>query len=131
MAEQMTCGKGLAEHSALPTKAGELIGAVADVLEVHMRALDTSDPNSQREYETYQRLAEAHRTAGRQLSQLGREMAAYRDLPMGRHDMEAMRSPAVGESFIRFVELEQNLLRHLQQRIHRDREMLQGMGVRA
>jgi hypothetical protein len=129
MAEQMTCGKGLAEHSALPLKTGELIRAVAEVLEVHMRALDQSDPNSRREHAAYQRLAHEHRLAGTQLTQLGHEMAGYRDLPMGRHDMEAMRAPAVRESFKRFVELEEELLLLLQRRISADREMLQGMAA--
>ena len=80
MAEQMTCGQGLADNSVLPTKVGELIAAVAKVLEVHMKALDQSDADSRREYEAYRQLAEAHRQAGRRLIQLGQEMAGYRDL---------------------------------------------------
>jgi hypothetical protein len=131
MAEQMTCGQGLAANSVLPTKAGALIEAVAEVLEVHMRALDQSDANSRREYEAYRQLAEAHRLAGRRLTQLGQEMAGFRDLPMGRHNMVAMKAPAVTESFRRFVELEQELLILLQQRIPRDRELLGGMEVGA
>jgi hypothetical protein len=129
MAEQMTCGQGLAENSVLPTQAGELIEAVAEVLEVHMRALDQSDPSSRREYEAYRKLAESHRLAGRRLIQLGQEMAGYRDLPMGRHDMAAMKAPAVAESFRRFVELEQELFVLLHQRIPRDRELLGAMEI--
>ena len=129
MAEQMTCGQGLADNSVLPTKVGELIAAVAKVLEVHMKALDQSDADSRREYEAYRQLAEAHRQAGRRLIQLGQEMAGYRDLPMGRHDLAAMKAPAVAESFRRFYQLEQELLALLQQRIPRDREMLGGMPV--
>ena len=38
--DEPTCGKGLAEHSALPAKIGAVIGAIGEVLEFHMTALD-------------------------------------------------------------------------------------------
>jgi hypothetical protein len=38
MEDQRTCGKGLAEHSALPAKLGELTAAMAENLEIHMRS---------------------------------------------------------------------------------------------
>ena len=40
MDEQQTCGKGLASNASLPDKLGALTGAVADILEAHMPALD-------------------------------------------------------------------------------------------
>jgi len=40
VAEHETCGKGLAAHSSLPAKLGDLTDAVADVLEIHTTALD-------------------------------------------------------------------------------------------
>jgi hypothetical protein len=38
--EQPTCGKGPAENSVLPGKLGELVGAMGEVLEVHMKGLE-------------------------------------------------------------------------------------------
>ena len=131
MTDQPTCGKGLAAHAVLPAKVGELITAVAEILEVHMQALDLTDEHSRKEYQAYQSLATTHRLAGRQLTTIGEEMAGYRELPMGRHDMEAMGAPRVRESFQRFVELEQELLVVLQQRIAQDQQMLEGMGATA
>jgi len=37
MANPRTCGQGLAEHSPLPAKLGELTATVAEILERHMK----------------------------------------------------------------------------------------------
>jgi hypothetical protein len=129
MDDQPTCGKGLAENAVLPARLGELTASVADILEAHLPALDLTDERSKREYEVYRLLVEDHRQASLQLEAIGKQMAGYRDLPMGRHDDKAMAAPAVVESFQRFVELEQELLTLLQQRVERDRQMLVAMGV--
>ena len=50
MDEQQTCGKGLAEHSVLPAKLGELTAAIAAILEHHQTALDLTDENARKEY---------------------------------------------------------------------------------
>jgi hypothetical protein len=129
MDDDPTCGKGLAENAALPAKLSELTASVADILEAHMPALDLTDERSRREYEAYRRLVEDHRRASLQLEGIGKQMAGYRDLPMGRHDEKAMAASAVVESFQRFVELEQELLALLQRRVEQDRQMLVTMGV--
>jgi hypothetical protein len=129
MDDQQTCGQGLAENAALPAKLGELTASVADILEAHMPALDLTDERSTREHEVYRLLAEDLRRASRQLEAIGKQMAGYRDLPMGRHDDKAMAASAVVESFQRFVELERELLVLLQRRVQQDRQMLVAMGV--
>jgi hypothetical protein len=58
---------------------------------------------------------------------LGEEMAGYRDLPMGRHDRPVMASPPAVEAFERFVQVEQELLALLQQRVPQDQRMLEQM----
>ena len=40
MKNEPTCGQGLAEHSVLPAKVGELIASLAEILEFHTKALD-------------------------------------------------------------------------------------------
>lgn len=124
MEDQPTCGKGLAEHSVLPAKLGELTAAVAEILEIHRKALDLSDENSKKEDEAYQELAQQHRQIAAQLQATARQMAGYRDLPMGRHDPKAMAAPEAREAFETFVRLEQELLALLQKRVAQDGKML-------
>jgi hypothetical protein len=124
MEDQRTCGKGLAEHSALPAKMGELTASVAENLELHMKALDLNDDHSKEEHHAYLELAEEHRKIAAQLDATAARMARYRDLPMGNHDQKAMTAPKVLATFERFVNLEQELLALLQKRLDQDRKML-------
>ena len=117
----------MAEHSALPRKLAELTDSVRGVLELHMKALDLTDPASKKELEAYRQLVNAHRDVATQLHALGREMAGYRDLPMGRHDVAAMMTPAVGDAFERFVNLERELITLLEERLEQDGPMLAEM----
>ena len=128
MDDQQTCGKGLAEHSALTASMGELVAATARVLEVHMKALDLTDERSKREYEVYGDLASAHRHIANQLADTAERMSGYRSLPMGRHDMNAMMSPAPRHAFAGFVKDEERLMSLLQERLTQDHAMLETMG---
>jgi hypothetical protein len=124
MDDQPTCGKGLAEHSALPAKLAELEDALAENLERHQKTLDLSDENAQNELDAYVRLAREHRSIAAQLRDTARHMAGYRDLPMARHDERAMADRKLFEAFVRFVKVEEELLSQLQAAVERDREML-------
>jgi hypothetical protein len=129
MDDAPTCGKGLAENAVLPTRLAELTASMADILEAHLPALDLTDERAKREYEVYRQLAEDHRLVSMRLEAIGQQMSQYRDLPMGRHNDQAMAAAAVVESFQRFVELERGLLVLLQQRIEQDQRMLVAMGA--
>jgi hypothetical protein len=124
MDNQPTCGKGLAEHSALPAKLGELMAATAENLEAHQRTLDLSDENSRNELDAYVRLAKEHRSLAAQLQSTAQRMAAYRDLPMGRHNERALADPRLVEAFAQFVKVERELLAQLQRAVERDQQML-------
>ena len=54
-------------------------------------------------------------------------MAAARDLPMGRHDTETLRSPEVGDAFRRFVKARQELVALLQGMLEQDQRLLAAM----
>jgi hypothetical protein len=123
-----TCGKGLAEHSHLPAKLGELTAAVADVLELHMTALDMSDERSRKEHAAYRHLVSEHRKTAAELRAIADEMASYRSLPMGRHNMAIMANPDSVRVFAKFVRLEGELSALLRDRLERDRAMLREMG---
>jgi hypothetical protein len=127
MADRPTCGQGLAEHSSLPAKLGELTAAVAGVLEGHVHALDLGDERSRREREVYLRLVEAHRRSAAELAATGRDMAGQRDLPMGAHDLTVMSSPQAVGAFEGVVQAERALLALLQGRLRQDEELLAGM----
>jgi hypothetical protein len=128
MADDPTCGQGLAEHSVLPAKLAELTAALADNLDVHTKALDRTDENAEREHRIYLKLVREHRKIAALLDATAEEMAASRDLPMGRHDAKAMSSPAVVEAFERFVEIERELVGLLQERVREDGKLLAEMG---
>ena len=85
MEEPRTCGKGLAERSALPARLGALAAAMADVLETHQQTLDLTDDNATLERTAYQLLANDYRTLASRLRETAALMAGYRDLPMARH----------------------------------------------
>lgn len=124
MVDPPTCGQGLADHSVLPAKLGELTASVAETLEAHVKALDLEDESSRTEYDAYQELAKAHREIARQLLGTAERMAGYRDLPMGRHDPKAMSAPEARAAFEKLVRLEQELLALLQGRVEQHRELL-------
>ena len=128
MEDQPTCGKGLAEHSVLPQKLGELTASVAEILELHTKALDRTDKNSETEHAAYLELAKEHRRIATQLATTATRMAGYRNLPMGRHDDKAMSSARALEVFETFVKLETELVALLQNRLELDRKMLIEMG---
>ena len=129
MEEAPTCGKGLAEHSALPVKVADLIAALAENLKVHMKALDLTDASSRTEFDAYERLATEYEAIAARLDAAAQQMAGYRDLSMGRHDPAMMSSEPVRHAFEKYVAREQELLTLLQDSTERDRSMLRGMSA--
>ena len=126
-ADQPTCGKGLAENSVLPSKLGEVIAAMSENLEVHMKALDLADQNSRGEHDVYQSIVNELKQAAVHLGAIAHQMAGARDLPMGRHDEESMTHPRVHETFEKFVRHKQELSALLAQTAARDEQLLEIM----
>jgi hypothetical protein len=124
MAEQPTCGRGLAEHSALPAKLADVIESLAVNLERHIPTLDLTDENSRMERDIYRHLAAEHRAIADQLRATAARMASYRDLPMGRHNEKALADPQLIEAFRAYVDAEQELHTLLAASLQRDRGML-------
>ena len=127
MDEQQTCGRGLAEHSELPARLADVTNAVADNLQAHMQALELDDEAARQEHAVYLRLAEEQRQAAGRLRAIAGEMAAARDLPMGRHDAQTLTSPEVADAFRHFVKAKQVLLATLQGMAEQDQRMLAAM----
>lgn len=127
MDDQPTCGKGLAASSTLPAALGAVAASLSEVLVAHQASLDVTDADAKREHDAYQDIANAHRLIAAQLDAAAKRMAAYRDLPMGPHDMDVIMGPRAVSAFVRFVEREEALLTLLQQRLEEDRAMLAEM----
>jgi len=128
MDDEQTCGRGLAEHAELPARLAEVTEAMADNLQVHMAALELDDEPARQEHAVYLRLVEEQRQTAGRLRAVAGEMAAARDLPMGRHDEQAMTSPEVGDAFQRFVKAKRELLALLERMVEQDQRMLAEMG---
>jgi hypothetical protein len=124
MADEPTCGKGLAEHSALPAKLAALIGSVADNLEIHMKALDPADADARKELAAYESLTRQHRQIAVLLRSTANEMTGYRDLKMGPHSEEAMTEPAVIETFENLVSVRRETVELLQAMLEQEQMML-------
>jgi hypothetical protein len=100
---------------------------MAGNLVVHMQALELDDEPAREEHAVYLRLAEEQRQAAARLRAIARDMAAARDLPMGRHDQQTMTSPEVGNAFHRFVTAKQELLALLRRMASQDQRLLAEM----
>jgi hypothetical protein len=127
MEEPSTCGQGLASRSILPGKLGELLAALARILEAHMRALDPADSDARKEIDAYATLATAHRDVADRLSGIAVQMADYLNLPTAAHDEEAMSDAVARKAFENYVRLEQELATLLQQHSQEDQQMLREM----
>ncbi|MGH9346538.1 MAG: hypothetical protein ACRD26_04650, partial [Vicinamibacterales bacterium] len=79
------------------------------------------------EHDAYLRLAKAYRGIAAQLQTTAAHMVGYRDLPMGRHDFQALGSANALDAFARFVELEHELAALLKSALERDQQMLAEM----
>jgi hypothetical protein len=126
MEKTHSCGQGLAEHATVPALVGELIDAVAENLELHMTSLG-EDLNARREYDAYASLAKQHRQLGTALRAVGDEMASYRELPMGAHDVAVLSTPAAAAAFERYVIARRQLEAALKVIGEADDEMLEMM----
>ena len=125
--EEQTCGRGVAENSVLPAQLAEVTEAMADNLQAHMQALELDDEAARQEHAVYLRLVEEQRQAGGRLRSVAAEMAAARDLPMGRHDPEAMRSPEVAQAYRHFIEARNQLADLLGRMAEQDQRLLAEM----
>jgi hypothetical protein len=123
-----TCGKGLAEHAALPRKLADLVDTLADNLQLHVGTLDLRDDKAIAERDVYVALVAGYRTVAKELAAMAGTMANARTLPMATHDMAAMNSPAIRAAFERYVRVEGELAAQVHADLDRDRAMLTQLG---
>jgi hypothetical protein len=122
--ESRTCGKGLAERSALPARLSALTAAMADVLETHQQTLDLTDDHAALERAAYQLLVNDYRSLSSQLLETATRMVGYRDLPMARHHAHAMLALEIRGAIANLVQRERDVAALLETWIDEDEAML-------
>jgi hypothetical protein len=127
MAEEQTCGKGVAANAVTPERMGRVLEATAAVLENHIRALSADDPNGRLEIEAYERLVREHRAAANGLATLAEIMRSYRDLPPAPHDMAPLMDAASVGTLAELVEAQRDLGELMQLRADEYGAMLKQM----
>lgn len=125
MADDWTCGKGLAENAALPEAMSTFFNALAAVLDLHTRSLDLSDSSGRAEYGAYHRTVVQQRVIASSLATLSREMAGYLDLPMAEHDLKVLSGSESTAAFQALVEAEKALLTRLSEAVEEHQQMLE------
>jgi hypothetical protein len=126
-AAQQTCGTGLVENSVVPVKLGNMADATADVLELHTQALDLADESARTELDAYTKLVGEWRAIAANLQTVAAHMTECRDLPLARHNAQAMASPAVRETFRTLVATKQELITMLREQAEGDQRLLSEM----
>jgi len=122
--EQPTCGKGLAEHAAVPAKMAGFLASLAENLEAHVPTIDTGDAHGRREREAYVHLASEYAAVAARLAVTAERMRGCRDLPPAHHHEEALTEPGILTAFERFVALELELADLLRASAERDQRAL-------
>jgi hypothetical protein len=125
--EPLTCGRGVAAQAVVPRAVGNVLGAVAHVLESHLPALDLTDDLSRAERDAYVEIVASHRAIVGQLQALVKRMESLHDLPMGRHDATKMAGPEPVAAFEGVVRAERELLELLRGREQWNAAMLAAM----
>ena len=123
--DKWTCGKGLAAHARIPAKIAEFLKSLAQNLEAHVPAIDTSDANGTAERAAYDRLWKAYDGLATQLASTAQFMAACEDLPAAHHHEETLADPRLMEAFAQFVALQTELAEMLRASADQDRQLLQ------
>lgn len=124
-----TCGQGLAEHAALPSRMSDLVLALAEVLERHTKALDLTDAAARMELHAYQDLTQRFGTIAISLQAVSREMERHRGLPMAAHHADKLADPDLTTAFAEYAARAQQLFELLQHSLERHRHMLDEMAT--
>lgn len=109
MAEEATCGIGMAANAALPTRMAAVAAAMADVLTRHTDSLDPDEAAGAAEREAWLTIAAEQRQLAVRLTAAADRMEAQAGLPMAAHDMAALTAPEASEAFAHFVHAQQRL----------------------
>jgi len=128
--EETTCGRGLAQHAAIPAKIAVMFQGLAETLELHRPMLVLDDPKSRTEDEIYRDLAANWKEIAERVRKTAALMAAQHDLPMGAHDVGAWGEPQL-KAFEKFVDGQTQVLALLRVAAEHDKTLLSSMTKQA
>lgn len=123
--EDGSCGPGLAATSAMPKQMAEVLAALAENLALHLPTLVVTDEGARTEHAAYSQLVEEYRAVAAQLGAVAARMAGYQGLPVAQHDEERFADPALRAAYVRYVDLQKQLLRWLETAVERGERMLE------
>lgn len=122
--EPWTCGKGLAQHAAVPAKMAEDLNALAQNLDAHIPAIDAGDQSGQAERDAYVELATVYRSIAEQLADVASRTRSYGDLPAAGHHADVLADVKLLKAFEEFVTVEADLARLIRASTEQDQELL-------
>jgi hypothetical protein len=128
MADEPTCGQGLAQHAELPRLMSDVMIAMADNLSAHVPGLVSGDERSENERRVYEQLVAKHREAAEMLQAIGTQMAQCHDMPMGHHDVDAMSPRDMTSALGAMVDAEGRLVARVRELLTDHRSMLDTNG---
>lgn len=117
-------GKVPADHSVLPARLGALMASVAEIIELHMKALDLKNKKARKEYKSYARLAKEHRDISLSLQGIAGELERFRKMAQGKANADALSDANILAAFEKFMKAEKKLIGLLQKRMHRNLKTL-------
>ncbi len=126
VAEEPTCGIGIAQHAAIPERMAVMFEGLAKTLSLHRTMLVADDPNTRKEDEVYADLSASWVRIAELVKSAAAMMATQRELPMGPHD-ESKWGEAHVRAFEKFVTGQSQLLALLRVAAERDEQMLASM----
>lgn len=109
MADEPTCGTGMAANAVLPTRMAEVAASLADVLTQHTESLNPEEPAAAAEREAWLTIAAEHRQLASRLTAAADRMEAQHDLPPADHDMSVLTSAEGLSAFEHFVTAQERL----------------------
>lgn len=124
MADEATCGTGMASNAILPTRMAEVMAALADVVTRHTESLDSDEVAGAAESEAWLAIATEHRQLARQLSAAADHMESQQDLPVANHDMSVLTSENAMSALEHYVAAQERLSELLRQQLSEFRTML-------
>lgn len=124
MADENTCGTGMAANAILPTRMAGVAAAMADVLTRHTDSLDPDEPAGEAERDAWLAIAAEHRRIASHLSAAADQMEAQNALPLASHDMSVLTSGDAVSAFEHFVHAQEQLSELLTEQLVEYRAML-------
>lgn len=109
MMAEKTCGQWMSEKAELPSKMGELMGAVAEGTEAHAKWVGTSkDKAARAESAMMMKMAKDQRTMATMSTKMAEQMMKAKDMASVPHDMSKM-DPKVTEIMTRMAKLDREM----------------------